>query len=524
MKFGIIGAGFIGRALARVAIANGHEVMIANSRGPQTLSSTAIALHCTAGTVAEAARFGDVVVMAIPMQSVFNLDPEPFDGKVVIDANNYYPQRDGNIPALDAHTATTGGLLARQLPGARVVKAFNAILQDDIEKDAQPHGTTGRRALPIASDDADAKRIVSTLVDQFGFEPHDAGMLDESWRFERAMPAYCIPLQSYDLAQALAAAQRGVEVPYGAWRARREAEHATQHRALEATTASPKSARQPIGFDGRGAWDIVDTQFHIGPHHGIARSLAAMDALGIRSALVDELWGFDLEGHPLPCAHLSDGSYRSLSPLGLAASLQYSKRFSFIQRLERSDPLLLSRIPLLAQTPGCRSLRINLSGNEERKQFAAGDWDDVLALAQDHEMVVAVMVDNAGSLLAPVARRFSELTLVVDHCGWVDNQKQWHEVLQLGQLSNVYLKWSHAHRAFRRHDNPQLARHQGLLQAVQAFGANRVMWASDVSFEESNATWSELLSFVRDHPGLSDEDRAWVLGRTARHIHRWDLT
>lgn len=522
MKLGVIGAGFIGRVLARVAIANGHEVMIANSRGPQTLASTAIALHCSAGTVDEAVRFGDVLVVAIPMQAVFGLEPAPFDGKVVIDANNYYPQRDGDIAELDAHMATTSGLLARQLSGARVVKAFNAILQDDIEKDARPRDSAQRRALPIAGDDAEAKGIVSALVDQFGFEPYDAGTLDQSWRFERAMPAYCVSLQRDQLAQALAAAQRGVEVPYGAWRADREARHAMQQAARSSEGGKARATRQPVGFEGRGAWDIVDTQFHIGPQLDIAQSLAAMDALGIRSALVDELWALDSRGQPQPCAPLEGGGYRSLSPLGLSASLRYPARFSFIQRIESGDPLLLSRIPLLAQTPGCRCLRIHLAGDEERHRFAAGDWDQALALATRHALAVTVMAEDAGSLIAPVARRHAGLTLVVDHCGWVNTPDQWLEVLALGELPNVYLKWSHAHRAFRRHPNPQHARHEGLVQAIEAFGSNRVMWAGDVSFEESNATWSELLSFVRDHSGLSEDDRAWVLGRTARRVHRWE--
>lgn len=518
LKFGVIGAGFIGRALARLAVANGHEVMIANSRGPQTLTSTAIALHCSAGTVAEAARFGNVVVLAIPTHAVPALEPAPFDGKIVIDANNYYPQRDGAIPELDAHQATTSGLLARHLPGAKVVKAFNAILQDDIEKDARPAGATDRRALPIAADDADAKRVVARIVDQFGFDPFDAGALAESWRFERAMPAYCVPLQANELPEALAAAQRGVEVPHGAWRARREAQHAEE----VAVRRGAADKRRSPGFDGRGEFDIVDTQFHLGPRHDAKASLAAMDALGIRAALVDELWGFDEAGLPQPRAALVQGHYRSLSPLGLAASLEHPARFSFIQRMERDDPLLLSRIPLLAQTPGCRCLRINLATDDDRQRLAAGEWNEALALAQAHALPVAVLTSDSGRLLAALAQHFEGLTLIADHCGWVSTPQQWQDVLQLGRLPNVYLKWSHAHRAFRKHDDPQEARRQGLTQAVEAFGAHRVMWASDVSFEESNATWSELLSFVRDHAGLSDEDRRWVLGRTARRVHRWE--
>ena len=524
MKLGVIGAGFVGRALARVAVASGHEVMIANSRDPATLASAAIALRCSVGTVAEVACFGDVLVLAIPMRAIFELLPAQFDGKVVIDATNYYPQRDGTIAELEAYKLTTTGLLAQQLPAAKVVKAFNAILYDEIEKDARPPGSAQRRALPLAGDDLEAKRSVAMLVDQFGFEPFDAGPLNESWRFERAMPAYCIPLQRDQLARALAEAQRGVEAAGGSWRVRRGATSESRQSMASGPDKKSRAPRQRVGFDNRGVLDIVDTQFHIGPQHDIVQSLAAMDALGIRSALVDELWGFDGLGHPQPSAALEGGGYRSLSPLGLSASLQHPTRFSFIQRIERDDPLLLSRISLLAQTPGCRCLRIHLSGDDERSGFANGDWDEALALAMHHELAVTVMADDAGSLLAPVARRHAGLTLVVDHCGWVNTPDQWHDVLALGELPNVILKWSHSHRAFRRHTDPQQARHDGLVRAIEAFGSDRVMWAGDVSFEESNATWSELLSFVRDHAGVSEEDRAWVLGRTARRVHRWEKT
>lgn len=542
MKIGIIGAGFIGRALAHLAVAQGHEVMIANSRGPHTLTSTAVALHCKTGTVLEAARFAEVVILAIPFQAIFQLDAVAFDGRIVIDANNYYPHRDGAIAELDAQQATTSGLLARQLPGARVVKAFNAILQDDIEKDARPTGALDRRALPLAGDDAAAKQVVANLVDAFGFDPVDAGSLAESWRFERAMPCYCVPLNSDALKAALACAERGKEVPYGAWRARREAAHAEliaqSNRAMPPSAAAAVSApavatppaldpvplkkRQAIGFGDRGAWDIVDTQFHLCPQHDAKASLAAMDALGIRSALVDELWSFDLQGLPIPYAPLPGGRYRSLSPLGEAAAIAHPERFAFIQRIERWDPLMLQRIAHLAQVPGCRCLRINLVVDKDLQGMVEGAWDEALAMAQKLEIPVTVMAEDAGQVLATVARRFAGLALIVDHCGWIRSPQQWTEVLGLGQYPNVYLKWSHAHRAFRKFGDPDKARREGLVQAVEAFGADRVMWASDVSFEESQASWSELLSFVRDHPGLSEGDRAWVLGRTARRVHRWE--
>ena len=218
MKIGIIGAGFIGRAIATHAIRLGHVVMIANSRAPETLGSTLVALGCKGGTAEQVAAFGDVIVVAIPLKSYRSIPVAPTAGKIVIDANNYYPQRDGQITELDTHQATTSELLARHLPQARVVKAFNAILQKDLAEGGQPPGTPGRRALPIAGDDAAAKAIVGTLYDQFGYDSIDAGPLAEGWRFQRAMPAYCIALNATNMRRALAEAERGKEKPHGSWR------------------------------------------------------------------------------------------------------------------------------------------------------------------------------------------------------------------------------------------------------------------------------------------------------------------
>ena len=204
VKIGIIGAGFIGRAVGRLAIAHGNEVMLSNSRSPKTLVSTMAAVRCQTGTAAQAAAFGDVILVAIPFSNIGDLAPEPFAGKIVMDANNYYPQRDGQIAALDAGATTTSEIVAKHLVDAHVVKAWNAILEKDIEKDARPAGAAGRRALPIAGDHAAAKQMVATLFDTLGFDTVDAGALAEGWRFERARPAYCMPLDTAALQRALA--------------------------------------------------------------------------------------------------------------------------------------------------------------------------------------------------------------------------------------------------------------------------------------------------------------------------------
>lgn len=219
MKIGIIGAGFMGRNIAHLALAAGHEVMLSNARGPKSLSSVMSNLPGSqVGTVEQATQFAEVIVLAIPFEHYRSVPARWLEGKTVLDANNYYPERDGHIAALDRFETTTSRLLAEHLQRARVVKVFNAILAQDLLQDGRPRGAADRRALPVAADDAAARQQVVTLLDQLGFDAVDAGSLDDSWRFERAKPAYCRPFDTAGLKHALAAAERRVEMPHGSWR------------------------------------------------------------------------------------------------------------------------------------------------------------------------------------------------------------------------------------------------------------------------------------------------------------------
>lgn len=206
MRIGIIGAGFIGRAVAGAAVKAGHDVMVSNSRSPGTLFSLTGTIGCKAGTAAEAAAFGELVLVAIPLHAYQSIPIAPLEGKIVLDSSNYYPQRDGHIAELDEEAVTVSGLLARHLPKSRVVKAFNAIAAGDIEKDGLPAGSPERRALPIAGDDLQAKQVVTAFFDQIGYDVVDAGPLTEEWRFQKDTPAYCAPFNREKMQAALAAA------------------------------------------------------------------------------------------------------------------------------------------------------------------------------------------------------------------------------------------------------------------------------------------------------------------------------
>lgn len=193
MKIGIVGAGRIGGSLAELFAGAGHEVMVSNSRGPETLSDLVASIEgdVEAGTPEEAGAFGDVDVITIPLKAVWGLPSEMFDGKVLIDTNNYYPGRDGHIEELDSGSKSSSQMVAEHFPGARVVKAFNAIFFEHLRSEASPDSPPeDRTGIAVAADDADAKSTVIDLIDQIGFTGVDAGDLAGSRRQQPGTPVY----------------------------------------------------------------------------------------------------------------------------------------------------------------------------------------------------------------------------------------------------------------------------------------------------------------------------------------------
>ncbi|MEV4482204.1 NADPH-dependent F420 reductase [Micromonospora coxensis] len=190
---GLIGSGNIGGTVARLAVAAGHDVVLSNSRGPETLKDLVEELgpRARAATPAEAAAAGDLVVVTIPLRAYREVPVAPLAGKTVLDTNNYYPaERDGHFPELDDESTTTSELLQRHLPESRVVKVFNNIYFAHLLTLARPAGAVDRSALPIAGDDAAAKAEVTAFLDSIGYDAVDAGPLAEGWRFQRDTAAY----------------------------------------------------------------------------------------------------------------------------------------------------------------------------------------------------------------------------------------------------------------------------------------------------------------------------------------------
>lgn len=209
MRIGIIGTGHIGKTLVRTLSAAGHDVKVANSRGPETIEPALLANGAHAATAAGAMADADVVILSIPLLRlrdvaplVRKLPPET----VVIDTSNYYPQRDGTIEQIEAGQVES--LWVTRVLGRPVVKAWNAIGSDSFAKKGLPAGTPGRIAIPVAADDERARAIGIALVNDTGFDGFDAGRLDDSWRQQPGAPGYCTDLTREELGPALAAAER----------------------------------------------------------------------------------------------------------------------------------------------------------------------------------------------------------------------------------------------------------------------------------------------------------------------------
>jgi predicted dinucleotide-binding enzyme len=219
MRIGIIGAGAIGGTLARRLAERGHQVSIANSRGPESLAALAAEIGATPVSVVDAANTGEIVIISIPTKAVADLPRDLFanvpSSVVVIDTGNYHPElRDGRIDAIDRGMLDSQWV-AQQI-GRPVIKAFNNILAKSLLEKGVPRGTRGRIALSVAGDSSEAKAAVLRLVDDLGFDPVDGGVLDDSWRQQTGTPAYCRDLEAAALRRALAEADRSRIAEYRA--------------------------------------------------------------------------------------------------------------------------------------------------------------------------------------------------------------------------------------------------------------------------------------------------------------------
>lgn len=293
--------------------------------------------------------------------------------------------------------------------------------------------------------------------------------------------------------------------------------------------------------------DIVDSQVHLGPG-GAAEMAAAMDALGVRSVLIDEWW-MGTAGDP--GYRVGDGGFRTASPTAELASWTYPGRFSYLIRLDRRDPELRSVVRLARDATYVRALRISPGMTRaELADFASGAFDELFAAASDYGFPIFVYLGGHAPLLTRYLQKFPDLKVIICHCGMPpagrmlaavaalealpDSADYWAtlgqqplaerfgNVLRLADFPNVALKWAHAPVMFGAAGYPNASARPFLRQALDAFGAERVMWASDISANQTGETWAELLFALRTNPDLSEHELAQVLGRTARAWLSWD--
>jgi L-fuconolactonase len=298
--------------------------------------------------------------------------------------------------------------------------------------------------------------------------------------------------------------------------------------------------------------DIVDTQVHLGPG-AAAERLAAMDALGITSVLIDEWWGGWWGTNPgEPAYRVGSGAIRTTSPTAELASWTYPGRFSYLVRVDPNDPEIRNVVRFARDGDYARALRITTPlPRSQLTVFAEGGYESVFAAASEFGLPVFVSLLGHTELLVRYLDKFPGVKVIIDHCGMPpnpsmvpmivqieglpDSERYWStlagapleesfaKVLRMADRANVALKWAHAPSRLGAAGYPNEAARPFLRKAINAFGAERIMWASDVTVNPTGETWAELLFAVKDNPDLSTEERAQILGRSARTWLDWPI-
>jgi predicted TIM-barrel fold metal-dependent hydrolase len=292
--------------------------------------------------------------------------------------------------------------------------------------------------------------------------------------------------------------------------------------------------------------DIVDSQVHLGPG-GADKMLSAMDAIGIKSVLIDEWW-MGTAGDP--GYRVGSQGFRTTSPTAELAAWTYPGRFAYLIRVDRLDPDMRTVVRLARDSRHVRALRISPGMNRaEIQAFAAGEFDGVFAAAADHGFPIFVQISGNTHLLVRYLEQFPQVPVIVCHCGMPPGKRLWpifsrmeglpdsddywakvgsepieqafDKVLSIADWPNVALKWAHAPTLFDAPGYPNAGTNVFLRKALDAFGAERVMWASDVSANQTGESWAELLFAIRNNPELAQHERESMLGATARKWLGW---
>jgi predicted TIM-barrel fold metal-dependent hydrolase len=270
--------------------------------------------------------------------------------------------------------------------------------------------------------------------------------------------------------------------------------------------------------------DIVDAQVHAN-QLGTETTLAIMDALGIQAVLVDEYSTTSDDGTAHPGYRLADGAFRAVGPNAEAAALRHPERFAFLMRVDPLDPGIEGWIETLVIAPGFKAIRAVVHSHADGAVFEGGGYDRLMTAARAHRLPIFVTCPRRVPHLAQYAQRFPDVEFVIDHCGSAFDAPRGEatidDAIALARYPNVAYKWAHAPSFLARDQYPFADLNPKLRRAVDAFGAERVMWASDYTESRRWANWGETLFSVRDSPALSEDEKSWILGGTARSVLDW---
>jgi L-fuconolactonase len=291
--------------------------------------------------------------------------------------------------------------------------------------------------------------------------------------------------------------------------------------------------------------DIVDCQVHLGPG-GAAEMVAAMDALGISAALIHETW----QGTPgSPRYQVDGGAFRTTSPTAELAAWTHPGRFAYLVQVDWRDPQVQQVIRLARDVPHARALRIIAGMRPEAEALRTGRHDPIFAAAEECGLPIFIAISGRTELLERYLTKFPQVKLIVDHCGMPPSKgvrpfiaqmeglpdsdaywasygegpanEQFEKVLKLADFPNVALKWGHSSALFGDSVFPNAGVRPFLRQALNAFGADRVMWASDITALPTNESWAHVLYSVIANPDLTVNERESLLGAVARRWLDW---